>query len=388
MSTPYTKIRTYILWSVGAFVVLASSAIVAMSATPVSSRPWAAAFGAAYAGLTFTSTWLTVRMTLCAVEKRNIPRQLPIVHLASALTSVILSSLAFDPPAQRWAAEGATILAVGSMMLGLGPWLVSAGAAGLGGLCLVTVGAGVGVGLVEGRSLLECSAVVTLGLVLSVAYFLGLRTSVWMLNLSAEQVKIEQIRAELAVAEERLRFSRDLHDIFGRTLTAVAVKSDLAAELSEAGRLEQAANEMRAVHSLAEEALAEVRDVVVGYRAPSLSVELAGLGSLLEAASCQLRVIGSVKDVRTDLLEPFAWVVREAGTNILRHATPSQVIVRLSNNRIEIDNDGAKTGHLDQAARDTGSGLSGLRQRMMRIGGTLGTESKSDRFLLRAEGSV
>ena len=62
--------------------------------------------------------------------------------------------------------------------------------------------------------------------------FGSVRLSIWYLDLTHKEIDSARLRADLAVAEERLRFSRDLHDIFGRTLTTVAVKSDLAAELA------------------------------------------------------------------------------------------------------------------------------------------------------------
>ncbi|SFO60369.1 Histidine kinase [Geodermatophilus obscurus] len=67
---------------------------------------------------------------------------------------------------------------------------------------------------------------------------------------------------QLAVAEQRLRFSRDLHDVMGRNLSAIAVKNQLAGELVRRGRLEAADD----VRRLAEDSLRGVREVVRGHR--------------------------------------------------------------------------------------------------------------------------
>src|SRR5690606_36238629 len=99
-------------------------------------------------------------------------------------------------------------------------------------------------------------------------------------RVSWDQERRRELDARLAAAEERLRFSRDLHDTFGRTLSTVAVKAELAAELASRGK-DGAVEEMREVRRVAEEALKEMRELVAGIRSPELSVELEGARSLL-----------------------------------------------------------------------------------------------------------
>ena len=81
--------------------------------------------------------------------------------------------------------------------------------------------------------------------------------------------------ARLSVAEERLRFARDLHDVLGRNLSLIAVQSELAAELARRGD-QDAAGQMLQVRQVAHESLREMRAVVSGYRTADLGTELAG----------------------------------------------------------------------------------------------------------------
>lgn len=214
----------------------------------------------------------------------------------------------------------------------------------------------------------------------------AIRLTVWMLDLMREQAEMGRIRSELAVAEERLRFSRDLHDIFGRTLTVVAVKSDLAAELAEAGAAAPAAAQSREVHLLAEEALREVRAVVAGYRVVDLDAELAGARAMLESAGIRPRIIGDAEGIPHPVAAALAWVVREGVTNIVRHSNAANASITLDATSAEavltIVNDGARRAS-DGSTRGSGTGLSGLRSRVEPLGGTLEV-SAGDSFTLTA----
>ncbi|PID98184.1 MAG: two-component sensor histidine kinase, partial [Actinomycetales bacterium] len=185
------------------------------------------------------------------------------------------------------------------------------------------------------------------------------------------QQRLDLMQADLAVAEERLRIARDLHDLFGRTLTAVALKSDLAAELAEAEGAHKAAIESRAVHELADNALKEVRATLAGYRAPDLAAEVAGAANLLTSAGISVRVIGEPQLVPDDIAPLLALVVREAATNIVRHSTANTAMIRISvtaeSTTLEMVNDGLST----RVPSADGSGLESLRSRLEDEGGTL-----------------
>ncbi len=132
--------------------------------------------------------------------------------------------------------------------------------------------------------------VVALNFVFLAIVPLALKSSFTVLEAVGMQRRLDLLRADLAVAQERLRIARELHDLFGRTLTAVAVKSDLAAELADAGGAPKSAMESRAIHELADNALKEVRATLAGYRVPDLAAEVAGAASLLRSAGASVRV--------------------------------------------------------------------------------------------------
>ncbi|MEU4209662.1 histidine kinase [Streptomyces sp. NPDC026206] len=197
------------------------------------------------------------------------------------------------------------------------------------------------------------------------------RVSGWMLSIVWEVDAARGVQARLAVAEERLRFSRDMHDILGRNLAAVALKSELAVQLARRGS-DTAVAQMADVQRIAQESQRELREVVRGYREADLHTELAGARSILAAAGIECRI----DDAAADELPPpvqsaLAWVVREATTNVLRHSDAGRCAVRLRQADgwavLMVENNGVRP-----AARDGGgSGLAGLRERLTALGGTL-----------------
>jgi two-component system sensor histidine kinase DesK len=203
----------------------------------------------------------------------------------------------------------------------------------------------------------------------------------WEVVRAAEAGKAAQ--AQLAVTEERLRFARDLHDLVGHSLSAIAVKSEVAAKLakSDTGR---AAAEMDEVRGLAREALKEIRTAVRGYRTVDFEAELRSMVAVLEAGGvrCTLETPpGGVPEEGVGLL---AWVAREGTTNVLRHssATRCRISVTVHGGAavLEMVNDGV-TG---TGARG-GTGLIGLSERLAPSGGTVTAGSgRPGEFRLRA----
>lgn len=145
--------------------------------------------------------------------------------------------------------------------------------------------------------------------------------TVWGLRVVDELEHAKEVEAELQVAEERLRFSRDLHDVVGRGFSAIAVKSELAVALSRSGDTGRAAAEMDEVRTLAVESMGQMRTLVRGYRGIDLISEVAGARSLLSAAGCRLVVEGDPAEVPARFHEVAAWVVREGTTNIVEHSS-------------------------------------------------------------------
>ncbi len=214
------------------------------------------------------------------------------------------------------------------------------------------------------------------------------RLTVWILFVVRELDASRDVAARLAVAEERLRISRDMHDVVGRALSAVAVKSELAAALTRRGDA-RAADEMLEVNALAQESLREVRGVVAGYRSADLGTELAGARAVLRAAGIAARVVGDVPTLGAPQAEAVAWVVREAVTNVVRHSDASECVLRLTADDgrvvLRVTNDGVRQATAaPEAAPGGGSGIQGLRERLAAVGGTLLTDHAGDRFTLTA----
>ena len=282
---------------------------------------------------------------------------------------------------------GVPVLAVGLVAIGLGamvlgvPWgrtvlyLLSGGALGLGAGCMllglpVRVGAGFALAaLAAGGVMVFASG-----------------SSLWLLRVVQELDSARALQSQLAVAQERLRFGRDLHDVMGRNLAVIALKSELAVQLARRGG-PGAVEQMIEVQRIARESQREVRDVVRGYRKADLAVELAGALSVLRAAGIDGRAEGQDGSaLPQEVQAALGWVVREATTNVLRHSEARHCIIRLTVGEdasvvLSVDNDGVPE---DADGSASGSGLSGLSERLAALDGTLDTESRAGGFRLTA----
>ena len=206
---------------------------------------------------------------------------------------------------------------------------------------------------------------------LSLTFFLGVmmltyrRTMTLVIELRAARADL----ARLAVTEERLRFARDLHDLLGHSLTTIALKSQVARRLAEPESA--VAREVGDIESVAQQALAEVREAVTGYRGRSLADELDAARSTLAAAGIDVtvRLEGTPLPAPLDAL--LGWVVREGTTNMLRHSRADACEFRLTRVDgmvcLDVRDDGV--GPADGAV--AGNGLAGLAERLEGAGGTL-----------------
>ena len=194
---------------------------------------------------------------------------------------------------------------------------------------------------------------------LLLAVVLTVRISLWLAAMVRELDDAREAQARLAVAEERLRFARDLHDVTGRDLSVIAVKSELVAQLAER-QDPRAVEHGREVAQIARTSLAEIRALVRGYREADLATELQGTASLLRSARAEVTVHGDAEDVPALHRGTAAWVLREGGTNILRHADPSAVTITLGADGVTLVNDGAP----GEDSVPEGSGLTGMRERL------------------------
>jgi two-component system sensor histidine kinase DesK len=179
----------------------------------------------------------------------------------------------------------------------------------------------------------------------------------------------EQLAA-LAVAEERLRFARDLHDLLGQSLSVLVLKSELVAKQLPDDADEGVRNEVRDIAQVARRSLNDVRDAVAGYRQASLQTEISSARTALRAAGIGLLVEDSAGSLPAEQDGVLAWCLREAVTNVVKHSGAKRCEVRLSRQngsaRLEVTDDGRGATNFDG-----GSGLAGMRERVETVGGTL-----------------
>jgi len=175
--------------------------------------------------------------------------------------------------------------------------------------------------------------------------------------------------ARLAVADERSRIARDLHDVLGHKLTTITVKASLARKLLERGETEPAAVEISDVERLSRQSLTDVRATVSAQRRVSLPEELAGARAVLTAAGIEPVLPQATEDVRPEYSEVFAYVLREAVTNVVRHSGASRCAVSLGASWLDVTDEG--TGRTSVTEGSTGNGLNGIRERLSPLGGSL-----------------
>jgi two-component system sensor histidine kinase DesK len=183
--------------------------------------------------------------------------------------------------------------------------------------------------------------------------------------------------AETAVAAERLRFSRDLHDLLGHSLSLIVVKAEVVRRLAERDPA-AAAREAADIEKVGRQALVEVREAVTGYRQRPLSEELDGARDALSGAGIEptVRLSAGPLDAGSDAL--LGWAVREGTTNAIRHsgATRCELDIRRDGDRVvlTVTDDGTGPANPDGA----GTGLRGLAERLAGAGGTVTAGPRRD----------
>jgi two-component system sensor histidine kinase DesK len=190
--------------------------------------------------------------------------------------------------------------------------------------------------------------------------------------------------AALAVGRERLRISRDIHDLLGQTLSAVSLKGDLALRHLKRFDRPSAVVEIQSLTAVARSALHDIRDVAQDEHRVSLSSEVDGAATLLAAAGIRTQIEVSIRDLPLALDDLLGWALREGVTNVLRHsaATTCSISVVRHGGKVllEIENDGAA------APSAEGQGLIGLAARAGVLSGSAqGRASGDGQFRLRVE---
>jgi two-component system, NarL family, sensor histidine kinase DesK len=294
--------------------------------------------------------------------------------LVAALVSVPLTA----PVATRgdegwdtWAWLGAAVVSSVPLLMRSGLAVVTA--------VLATALAAV-VGAVTGGSP-ATFALITAGMGLSLLAIHGLPVVLWHLVLEARDGR--EARARLAITEERLRFARDVHDLLGHHLSVITLKAELAQRLA-AVDAERAGREAGEVRELAAAALAEMRQVVHGYRAVDLGAQLDAVARVLGSSGVRCTVTGDPGPLPDTVSTGLAATVREAGTNVLRHSRARWCTIDLVRDadevRLTVVNDGAGDARPDAHS----SGLQGLSDRLAGSGGRLRTAVVDGVFTLDA----
>ncbi|MFF7364873.1 histidine kinase [Streptomyces sp. NPDC008125] len=238
--------------------------------------------------------------------------------------------------------------------------------------------------------------------------FLSGAVTAAILALSETVRELRDAQAELArnaVERERLRFSRDLHDLLGHTLSVIVVKSEAARRLAPRD-LDAALGQISDIESVGRQALTEVREAVTGYREGSLTGELDGAVSALAAAGIEGTVhrAGPPLAPRSEAL--LGWVVREAVTNVVRHSGATHCVFSVTSGServvLTVTDDGSLAepggGAVPGPRRGPGAdggepsysyggtGLVGLSERLALAGGSLRAGPGPDGgFVVRAE---
>lgn len=184
----------------------------------------------------------------------------------------------------------------------------------------------------------------------------------------------------LAKVAERERIARDLHDVLGHTLSVITLKSELAGKLLERDP-ERAKKEIHEVEEISRQALSDVRDAIRGYRSKGLAAEIAQAKSTLETAGLTVQCDASTSMKIPAMQESvLSLAVREAVTNVVRHAQASSCRMRLEQQngacRLEIHDDGQGFSTME------GNGLRGMRERVEMLGGTLVRTNRSGTMLI------
>lgn len=215
----------------------------------------------------------------------------------------------------------------------------------------------------------------------NIAYgtFLSTMVTAAILSLSEAVRELQAAREQLArqaVEKERLRFSRDLHDLLGHTMSVIVVKSEAARRLAPRD-LDAALGQITDIESVGRQALTEIREAVTGYREGSLATELERACSALRAAGVEPVVTRSGEPLSSQSEALLGWVVREAVTNVVRHSGATSCAITLTGHaervRLTVTDNGSgapAAPPVPSAPRD-GTGLKGLSERLAAAGGSL-----------------
>ncbi|MEU3462667.1 histidine kinase [Streptomyces sp. NPDC006733] len=221
----------------------------------------------------------------------------------------------------------------------------------------------------------------------SIYYMCGVATiglSVFGLTRLADLlVEVQSARAELArlaVAQERDRVARDLHDLLGYSLSAITLKGELVYRLVNT-QPERACEEISTMLAISRQALSDVRMVASSYRDMSLAAEIAATRAVLVSADIATVVTVDCGPLQDRVNTVLSTVLREGVANLLRHSKAQHCVIEVVLDkgavRLRLENDGLGSAPAEPARRD-GRGLDNLCKRIGELGGTLNAGAAED----------
>lgn len=353
-----------LLLNVPAALLLAASQL---ALQPTAAVVWSVGLLVGYAACLVVALHSAVTPWVSMARKRA-------AAVALILITVGLSApltLAAEPGATPWAwVVGFTIGALAVLYPSGRGLVLGVGTALAGGLCSVLLGAAV-------RDL------VVFTLVTAVAVAATSALTVWLLAVLLQTETAKQAHTALAVAQERLRIARDMHDALVQNLTVIALKAELAEELAT-DRPEDSAQQAREIRDLAHAGLQQTRSTLEGLDPLDLERQLGTAAQILRSAGVEVHV-----DADTTVLAPavsryLAAVVRESTTNMLRHSDARACVFSLhrtqSGTSLRISND-----RPHPSSGSAGTGLRGLTDRGRHLHASLTTTLTADEFVLQTD---
>lgn len=208
--------------------------------------------------------------------------------------------------------------------------------------------------------------------VMGLATSVGIQQGIERERAQEALAEVQERNAVLAVAAERERISRDLHDILGHSLTTITVSAQLGRRLVAADP-ELAAEHLTEIERIARQSLADVRATVAGMQEVRIATEIASARSVLAAAGVTAELPTAVPTITDEHAELFGYVVREGVTNVVRHANATRCEIRLDEHSVSVTDDGQGL-----RAGAPGNGLIGLRHRVESAGGRFVFSSSAD----------
>lgn len=214
---------------------------------------------------------------------------------------------------------------------------------------------------------------VALQWLLPLALWLGVSSVLCHLGYQYRQAQRDQAgraaqEAERGAEAERQRIARDLHDLLGHQLSVLRIKVEVIEALLPSAEL-RVQQELRDLDRLARDALSELRTMVQGYQDGNVQVELVRARWALTAAGVQFEVDIQPLILTAPAEHALALLIREATTNVIRHAGASRMHLHLRREETtlvcRIQDDG-RGGTLT-----AGQGLRGMQERTRILGGTL-----------------